>query len=86
MDSISLFEKGYVMERRYKKYTFEGAAERCCGDSRFCMNPRWSAQTYAPTRAKAMSNLKFKFKQENGLVPGVKIELTGELKEDIQKE
>lgn len=37
----------------------------------------WRAQTTAPTKERAISNFKYKFKKENGIVPNARIELPG---------
>lgn len=40
---------------------------------------RWKATTVAPTEAKAKSNLAYRYKKENGLMPNTKITLPGKL-------
>ena len=45
-----------------------------------CINPNWSAQTMAPTKAKAKSNLAYRYKKENGYARGASIKLPGEIK------
>lgn len=45
-----------------------------------CIQNRWPAETYAPSAAKARSNLVYRFKKENGLANSAKITLPGELK------
>lgn len=42
-----------------------------------CIMNNWMAETYAPSEAKALSNFKFQFKQQNNRLPGSKIELPG---------
>ncbi len=42
----------------------------------------WKAETYAETEKKAMSNLKYRYKKENGLVANTKIALTGKLNKE----
>lgn len=44
-----------------------------------CIAHRWTAETTAPTEAKAKSNLAYRYKKENGLVPNTKIVLPGKL-------
>lgn len=39
----------------------------------------WSAQTHAPSEAKAYSNLAFRFKKDTGRAPRCKITLPGKL-------
>ena len=45
-----------------------------------CIKDRWSAETFAPSAAKARSNLAYRFKKENGFASSAKITLPGELK------
>ena len=40
---------------------------------------RWQGQTYAPTEARARSNLAFQFKRMTGRVPRTKITLPGKI-------
>lgn len=40
---------------------------------------RWQGQTYAPTEARARTNLAFQFKKETGRVPRSKISLPGKI-------
>ena len=40
---------------------------------------RWQAQTYAPSEAKARSNLIYQFKKMTGRVPRTKITLPGKI-------
>jgi hypothetical protein len=40
---------------------------------------RWQGQTYAPTEARARSNLAFQFKRITGRVPRTKITLPGKI-------
>lgn len=44
-----------------------------------CVQHRWKATTVAPTEAKAKSNLAYRYKKENGLMPNTKITLPGKL-------
>lgn len=44
-----------------------------------CVQHRWKASTYAPSEAKAKSNLAYRYKKENGLMPNTKITLPGNL-------
>ena len=36
---------------------------------------KWTGKTRAPSKAKAMSNLTFQYKNQLGLIPGIKISL-----------
>ena len=40
---------------------------------------RWKGQTYAPSEAKARTNLAYQFKRDNGKVPRTKITLPGKI-------
>lgn len=44
-----------------------------------CVQHRWEASTYAPSESKAKSNLAYRYKKENGLMPNTKITLPGKL-------
>ena len=44
-----------------------------------CVQHRWKASTYATSEAKAKSNLAYRYKKENGLMPNTKITLPGKL-------
>ncbi len=44
-----------------------------------CIQQRWKASTFAATEAKARSNLVYRFKKENGLLPNTKINLPNKL-------
>lgn len=37
-----------------------------------CVQNRWKASTYAPSEAKAKSNLSYRYKKENGLMANTK--------------
>lgn len=59
----------------YKQYSYSGPVEefgRCIAD-------KWSATTFAPTAAKAKSNLVYRFKMEAGKIPSAKITLPGKV-------
>lgn len=45
-----------------------------------CVDDNWKAETMAPSAAKARSNLTYRWKKENGRVPGCKITLPGKIK------
>lgn len=44
-----------------------------------CIQYRWTASTFASSEAKAKSNLAYRYKRENGLMPNTKITLPGKL-------
>lgn len=44
-----------------------------------CVQNRWTATTMAVTEVKAKSNLIYRYKKENGLLPNAKITLPGKL-------
>lgn len=61
-----------------KKYTFSGAVlvfGRIATDD-------WSASTMAPTKRKAISNLKYRFKMQNNYIPETPITFEGEISEE----
>ena len=58
-----------------QQYRYNGPVMRF--DS--CVQCRWTATTVAATEAKAKSNLAYRYKKENGLLPNAKITLPGKL-------
>nr|DAU70739.1 MAG TPA: hypothetical protein [Caudoviricetes sp.] len=58
-----------------QQYRYNGPV--MCFDS--CVRCRWTATTVAATEAKAKSNLAYRYKKENGLLPNAKITLPGKL-------
>ena len=57
------------------KYTYNGPVyefDRLVVD-------RWSGETYAPTEARARTNLAYQFKKQNNRSPRTKISVPGEL-------
>lgn len=44
-----------------------------------CVANNWKAKTVALSKRKAMSNLKYCYKVENGMIPTVKISLPGKM-------
>lgn len=58
-----------------QQYRYDGPVMRF--DS--CVQCRWTATTVAATEAKAISNLVYRYKKENGLLPNAKITLPGKL-------
>ena len=46
------------------------------------MADNWKGETVAPSEKKALSNLAFQFKKQNGLEAGASIKLTGKLKKE----
>lgn len=58
-----------------KEYRYDGPVMRFDN----CVQSRWKASTYAISEAKAKSNLAYRYKKENGLMPNTKITLPGKL-------
>lgn len=46
-----------------------------------CIDKHWTAETTAPTEAKARANLAFRFKKEHDKAASAKIELPGKIVE-----
>ena len=44
------------------------------------LTDRWRAETFAPTKCKAISNLQYQFKKKNNKMPNSKIVLPGKLR------
>lgn len=44
-----------------------------------CMRERWKANTIAPSKQKALSNLSYRYKKKYGLSTTSKIRLTGKI-------
>lgn len=44
-----------------------------------CIDNHWKGQTEAKTEAKAKSNLAYRYKKENNMVPSTKVTLPGKL-------
>lgn len=45
-----------------------------------CIANHWRGETFAPSEAKAKSNLTYQFKKKNNQIPSSKITLPGDLK------
>lgn len=60
----------------FKKYIYEGPVVDQFG---FCIMSNWRGETYAPSKAKALSNLKYQYKNKFNRSVNTKIELTGKL-------
>lgn len=58
-----------------REYRYDGPVMRF----EDCVQRCWKASTYAPSEAKAKSNLAYRYKKENGLTPNTKITLPGKL-------
>lgn len=58
-----------------REYQYDGPVMRF----EDCIQYRWKASTYAPSESKAKSNLAYRYKKENGLMPTTKITLPGKL-------
>lgn len=59
----------------YKQYSYDGPVE----EFGKCIAHRWSATTYAPTAAKARSNLAYRFKKDHNRIASAKITLPGKV-------
>lgn len=66
------------MDKPMKKYTYTGPVMRF----NECVANEWTDVTYAPTKAKARSNLAYKFKKQFNLVPSARITLPGKIEEE----
>lgn len=58
-----------------REYRYDGPVMRF----EDCVQHHWKASTYALSEAKAKSNLAYRYKKENGLMPNTKITLPGKL-------
>lgn len=58
-----------------REYQYDGPVMRF----EDCIQYRWKASTYARSESKAKSNLAYRYKKENGLMPTTKITLPGKL-------
>lgn len=58
-----------------KEYQYDGPVMRF----EDYIQHRWKASTYAQSESKAKSNLAYRYKKENGLMPNTKITLPGKL-------
>ena len=58
-----------------KQYTYDGPVVRFGK----CIAHRWTASTYAPTERKARSNLEYRFKKDNNMIPSTQITLPGNI-------
>lgn len=58
-----------------REYKYDGPVMRF----EDCIQNRWKASTYAPSKAKAKANLTYRYKKENGFTPNAKITLPGKL-------
>lgn len=65
-------------QHRYK-YTYEGPVMLFNA----CIDPHWSAVTYAPTEKKARNNLAYRYKKETGKAAGSNITLPGKLTKEV---
>lgn len=57
------------------KYSFVGAVYTFHSD---CVDEKWRGETYAPSKAKAISNLKYRFRKENNLQMYTPIDFDGD--------
>lgn len=60
-----------------KLYIYDGPVELFDA----CIDQKWTAETYAVSEKKALSQLKYRYKREYGLVANARINLPGEIKE-----
>lgn len=58
-----------------KRWSYSGAVKQF--DDIICA--LWDTTTSAPTEAKALANLKYRYKREHGLVPSAQLSLPGKL-------
>jgi len=59
-------------------YKYEGPVMSIYG---VCTTPKWVCETSADTKAKAQSNIKYRYKKEHGLLASAKISLPNDIKE-----
>lgn len=64
-----------MSKQGYKRYSYEGPV---CEFDRVIAS-MWTAETYAPSKKKAISNLAFRFKREHNKIRTAKITLPGKL-------
>ena len=57
------------------QYSYEGPVK----EFDTTINPRWKATTYAPSEAKARSNLTYQYKKTHNKSSDSKIKLTGKI-------
>lgn len=60
-----------------KLYIYDGPVE----SFNACIDQKWTAETYAVSEKKALSQLKYRYKREYGLVANARINLPGKIKE-----
>lgn len=56
-------------------YSYEGPVMKFD----ICVAHNWRGETFAPSEAKARSNLAYRYKKENGLASNTRITLPGKL-------
>lgn len=59
-------------------YKYEGPVMSIYGQ---VTTPKWVGETYADTKAKAKSNMQYRYKKEHGLVASAKISLPNDIVE-----
>lgn len=64
-----------MSKQEFNRYSYKGPV---CEFGR-AIASMWTAETYAPTAAKAMSNLAFQFKRDYNKIKTAKITLPGKL-------
>lgn len=59
----------------YQQYSYEGPVE-VFGK---CATHMWTAKTFAPSEAKARSNIAYQYKKKFGILPSTPVTLPGKL-------
>lgn len=66
------------MSKNNKTYRYSGPVVSTEG---FLYERNWVTETWAPSKKKALSNLKFRYKRDNNIPYGVTLDLPGKLEE-----
>ena len=69
--SFLFYARGTIMD----KYIYDGPVM----EFDTCIANHWKGETMAPSRSKAISNLKYRFKKENNRLASAKIDLPGKI-------
>ena len=64
-----------MSKQEYKRYSYKGPV---CESDRVIAS-MWTAETFAPSEKKALSNLAFQYKRDNNKIKTAKITLPGKL-------
>ena len=70
------------MSSERKVYKYVGAVKRFDA----CINPYWTATTWAVSEKKALNNLAYRYKREHNMSPSAKISLPGKIVEVVKGE